>query len=170
MERHAGSGSGERPGEIGDVRHVADDHDIARLGRELVTHPDWWVVRAETADHTELGERIQRAEVGFRGLTGAQLAAATATAASIGRKALANVAGTFLEIIAEEGEESTAARRRRLFRETPKEKLIRWVMGTAYACQPKRLADVPFLLWNMAADMARGGTRVPSDATSRRQS
>jgi leucyl/phenylalanyl-tRNA--protein transferase len=79
---------------------------------------------------------------------------------------LANVAGTFLEIIAEEGEESTSARRRRLFRETPKEKLIRWVMGTAYACQPKRLADVPYLLWNMTADMARGGTRVPSDATT----
>ncbi len=79
---------------------------------------------------------------------------------------MANVAGTFLEIIAEEGEESTAARRRRLFRETPKEKLIRWVMGTAYACQPKRAADVPFLLWNMATDMARGGTRIPSEATT----
>jgi leucyl/phenylalanyl-tRNA--protein transferase len=79
---------------------------------------------------------------------------------------LANVAGSFLEIIAEEGEESTAARRRRLFRETPKEKLLRWVMGTAYACQPKRIADVPFLHWNMAADIARGGTRVPSDATT----
>jgi leucyl/phenylalanyl-tRNA--protein transferase len=79
---------------------------------------------------------------------------------------LANVAGTFLEIIADEGEESAATRRARLFRETPKEKLLRWVMGTAYACQPKRIADVPYLLWNMAADIARGGTRVPTNATT----
>jgi leucyl/phenylalanyl-tRNA--protein transferase len=79
---------------------------------------------------------------------------------------LANVAGSFLEIIAEEDEESTAARRHRLFHESPREKLLRWVMGTAYACQPKRIADVPFLLWNMISDIARGGTRIPSNATT----
>lgn len=79
---------------------------------------------------------------------------------------MANVAASFLEIIAEEGEENTAARRRRLFRETPKEKLLRWSMGTAFACHPKRAADLPFLIWHMGADMAHGGTRVPSDATT----
>jgi leucyl/phenylalanyl-tRNA--protein transferase len=80
---------------------------------------------------------------------------------------LANVAASFLEIIAQDSEESAAARRRRLFRETPKEKLLRWTMGTAYACHPKRIADLPFLLWDMAADVSRGGTKVPSDATTR---
>ncbi len=79
---------------------------------------------------------------------------------------MANVAASFLEIIADEGKESTAARRRRLFRETPKEKLLRWSMGTAFACHPKRVADLPFLIWHMAADMAHGGTQVPSDATT----
>ena len=76
---------------------------------------------------------------------------------------MANVAASFLEIIAEDNEESQAARRRRLFRETPKEKLLRWTMGTAYACHPKRIADLPFLLWDMAADISRGGTKIPSD-------
>ena len=80
---------------------------------------------------------------------------------------MANVAASFLEIIAEDSEESALARRRRLFRETPKEKLLRWTMGTAYACHPKRIADLPFLLWDMAADISRGGTKIPSDATTR---
>ncbi len=80
---------------------------------------------------------------------------------------MANVAASFLEIIAEEGDESLAARRRRLFRETPKDKLLRWLMGAAYACHPKRIADLPFLLWDMAADISRGGTKIPSEATTR---
>lgn len=78
---------------------------------------------------------------------------------------MANVAASFLEIIAEEGDESAAARRRRLFRETPKQAAMRWLMGAAYACQPKRVRDVPFLIWNTAADMARGGTRDPGPAS-----
>jgi leucyl/phenylalanyl-tRNA--protein transferase len=92
--------------------------------------------------------------------------AAQGLASLYGRTPLANVAASFLEIIAEESEESQAARRRRLFRETPKETLLRWFMGIAFACHPKRIADLPFLMWHMAADMAHGGTRVPSDATT----
>ena len=79
---------------------------------------------------------------------------------------MANVAASYLEIIAEERDETSAARRRRLFREPLKEKLLRWLMGTAYACHPKRITDLPFLLWDMAADFSRGGTKVPSDATT----
>ena len=81
---------------------------------------------------------------------------------------MANVAASYLEIIAEERNETLAARRRRLFREPLKEKLLRWLMGTAYACHPKRIADLPFLLWDTAADISRGGTKVPSEATTRR--
>jgi leucyl/phenylalanyl-tRNA---protein transferase len=78
---------------------------------------------------------------------------------------LANVAASFLEIIAEEGDTSRQAARRRLFRETPSAKLLRWLMGSAYALQPKRIADAPMLLWEMAQDVSRGGTRLPSAAT-----
>jgi leucyl/phenylalanyl-tRNA--protein transferase len=80
---------------------------------------------------------------------------------------VANVAASYLEIIAEERDETLAAHRRRLFREPVKEKLLRWLMGTAYACHPKRLADLPFLLWDMGADISRGGTKVPNEATAR---
>jgi leucyl/phenylalanyl-tRNA--protein transferase len=48
-----------------------------------------------------------------------------------------------------------------LFRETPSETAMRWIMGTAYACHPKRASDLPFLLGHMGADLARGGTVVP---------
>jgi leucyl/phenylalanyl-tRNA--protein transferase len=37
----------------------------------------------------------------------------------------------------------------------------RWMLGAAYACHPKRARDLPHLLALTAADMARGGTRVP---------
>jgi leucyl/phenylalanyl-tRNA--protein transferase len=48
-----------------------------------------------------------------------------------------------------------------LFRETLSETALRWIMGTAYACHPKRASDLPYLLGHMAADLARGGTVVP---------
>jgi leucyl/phenylalanyl-tRNA---protein transferase len=51
-----------------------------------------------------------------------------------------------------------------LFRETPSEFAMRWLMGTAYACHPKRAADLPYLLYWTLADMARGGTVVPDPA------
>lgn len=79
---------------------------------------------------------------------------------------MANVAGAFLEIIAEEHEENALARRRRLFRETPQQKLARWLFGLAYACHPKRVAELPFLIWYAAADLLRGGTRLPSTTTT----
>jgi leucyl/phenylalanyl-tRNA--protein transferase len=79
---------------------------------------------------------------------------------------LANVAGSFLEIIAEDADDTPTARRRLLFRESPQQKLARWLMAGAYACHPKRIAQLPFLIWHTATDMARGGTLVPSAATT----
>lgn len=55
-------------------------------------------------------------------------------------------------------------KRASLFRETPSQIAMRWIMGTAYACHPKRIADLPYLWWGMLADLARGGTRVPDPA------
>lgn len=80
---------------------------------------------------------------------------------------MANVAGAFLEILAEEREETPLARRRRLFLEPPQRKLLRWILGVAYACHPKRISQLPFLFWHTAADLARGGTMLPSQASTR---
>lgn len=80
---------------------------------------------------------------------------------------MANVAGVFLDIIAEESTESTLARRSRIFRETPQQTLRRWILGTVYACHPKRIAHLPALAWHTASDVARGGTPVPTKATLR---
>ncbi|MBI1651140.1 leucyl/phenylalanyl-tRNA--protein transferase [Hyphomicrobium sulfonivorans] len=77
---------------------------------------------------------------------------------------MANVAAPFMEIVAQDGDDITASRRE-LFRETMRQRLTRWVLGVAYACQPKRAGDVPLLLWHATADMARGGTREPGEAT-----
>lgn len=74
---------------------------------------------------------------------------------------MANVAGAFLDLIAEDADHAPGRR----FRESAKAKLLRWTMGTAYALHPKRIAEVPQLLASMAADIARGGTRTPSEAT-----
>lgn len=79
---------------------------------------------------------------------------------------MANAAAAFLEIVAEEQDNSPAARRRRLFVETPRAKALRWLMGTAYALHPRRIADVPPLLRAMALDALRGGTRLPTSATT----
>ena len=84
---------------------------------------------------------------------------------------MANVAASFLEIIAEEREESARRAPPPPVPRAPKEKLLRWLMGTAYACHPKRIADLPFLLWDTAADISRGGTKGPErrdDATAAR--
>jgi leucyl/phenylalanyl-tRNA--protein transferase len=56
---------------------------------------------------------------------------------------------------------SEADRRALLFRETPAETARRWVLGLAYALQPSRIGDVPFLLLGMGVDALRGGTRIP---------
>lgn len=60
-----------------------------------------------------------------------------------------------------------AAARARLFRETPFETASRWLLGAAYACHPKRAADLPLLLWWTGLDLARGGTRLPDPALTR---
>jgi len=59
------------------------------------------------------------------------------------------------------------SKRARHFRETPAETLLRWLMATAYAVNPKRVSDVPYLLWWMLADLRRGGTSVPDPARTR---
>lgn len=46
-------------------------------------------------------------------------------------------------------------------RETPFAVAKRWVLGTAYALQPQRLASLPHLLFWTAQDLIRGGTRMP---------
>jgi leucyl/phenylalanyl-tRNA---protein transferase len=56
-----------------------------------------------------------------------------------------------------------------LFRESASDRARRWLLGAAYACHPKRIGDLPYLLAHSAADIARGGTRIPEqDATHSR--
>jgi hypothetical protein len=38
-----------------------------------------------------------------------------------------------------------AERRAQLFHETPRQRLTRWALGTAYAVRPKRIAGLPGL-------------------------
>ena len=49
-----------------------------------------------------------------------------------------------------------AAGRAELFRESWNTWAQRWVLGTAYALKPNRIATVPYLLWNCAADLLQG--------------
>ena len=80
---------------------------------------------------------------------------------------MANVTSALLDIIAEEQTTKDIPDRKQLFRETTRAKVLRWIMGTAYACHPRRAADLPFLVWGVASDLFRGGTRVPSEASIR---
>ncbi len=59
---------------------------------------------------------------------------------------------------------AVASARATLFREPLADRLARYVLGTAYVCHPKRIADLPYLLWWMLWDFARGGTVVPNPA------
>jgi leucyl/phenylalanyl-tRNA---protein transferase len=77
---------------------------------------------------------------------------------------LANVEMPITARLAAAGAEMRDGGRDRLFRETPPETAQRWLMGTAYACHPKRIADLPFLTAHVLADIARGGTVVPDPA------
>jgi len=52
-------------------------------------------------------------------------------------------------------------------RETALAAVKRWVLGTAYAVHPQRIADVPHLLLWTALDLVRGGTAVPEQARTR---
>jgi leucyl/phenylalanyl-tRNA---protein transferase len=49
-----------------------------------------------------------------------------------------------------------------LFRESLADRVRRWLLGTAYACHPRRVADLPHLVAFSLVDMARGGTRIPN--------
>ncbi len=62
---------------------------------------------------------------------------------------------------ADEVSAAERARRADLFQEGWNTWAQRWVLGTAYALKPKRIATVPHLLWNCAVDLLRGGTVVP---------
>ena len=46
-------------------------------------------------------------------------------------------------------------------RETPFRVASRWVLGTAYALHPQRVASLPHVLVLTARDLMRGGTRIP---------
>src|SRR3569833_640051 len=56
---------------------------------------------------------------------------------------------------------AVANARAKLFREPLPDRLARYVLGTAYVCQPARIADLPYFLWWMLRDVLRGGTVVP---------
>lgn len=60
-----------------------------------------------------------------------------------------------------------ARRRDGMFAEGPAFTLQRWFLGTLYALRPGRIGDLPYLLWHSAADMMRGGTRVPEQARTK---
>lgn len=52
-------------------------------------------------------------------------------------------------------------------RETPRRTASRWMLGIAYALQPQRIVNLPYLLYWMAADLIRGGTVVPDQNRTR---
>jgi leucyl/phenylalanyl-tRNA--protein transferase len=55
------------------------------------------------------------------------------------------------------------------FRESVKQTATRWLLGTAYACHPKRIGDLPHLALALATDMARGSTVLPDPARTWRR-
>ncbi|HYD15096.1 MAG TPA: leucyl/phenylalanyl-tRNA--protein transferase [Hyphomicrobium sp.] len=59
---------------------------------------------------------------------------------------------------------SAAALRKELFQESWNTWAQRWVLGTAYALMPNRLASFPHLVLNTIIDAAKGGTRIPDPA------
>jgi leucyl/phenylalanyl-tRNA--protein transferase len=62
--------------------------------------------------------------------------------------------------------DQVAVRRAMLFRETPRERLERWALGTAWALHPKRLCNLPALarLWATDWIAARPGLPDPERA------
>jgi len=80
---------------------------------------------------------------------------------NLGVTLLANVEMPIPLSIPGAGSQDRLDKRAQLFRETLPETAMRWIMGTVYACHPKRIADLPYLIWWTLADLARGGTSVP---------
>ncbi|MBS0242010.1 MAG: leucyl/phenylalanyl-tRNA--protein transferase [Proteobacteria bacterium] len=56
------------------------------------------------------------------------------------------------------------ARRRELFREPTRARVLRWSLALAYVLQPKRLADAPALGAGVLRSLLRGGVVLPSEA------
>jgi leucyl/phenylalanyl-tRNA--protein transferase len=73
---------------------------------------------------------------------------------------------TFAAAEPEHGE-GREALRAQLFRETWNTWAQRWVLGTAYALVPSRLAAFPHLVLNTLIDAAKGGTRIPDPARTK---
>jgi leucyl/phenylalanyl-tRNA--protein transferase len=61
---------------------------------------------------------------------------------------------------------STTTRRAALFRETPVETLERWMLGTAWAMKPERIAGVPTLARIVASGLVRGRAELPDPTTA----
>jgi leucyl/phenylalanyl-tRNA--protein transferase len=53
------------------------------------------------------------------------------------------------------------------YADQPRFTVQRWILGIAYALQPARIRDLPYLLLYTAADLLRGGTRVPDPARTK---
>ena len=58
-----------------EMRHVADERDVARVGRELVAHPLGRIFGLQSAHHPECCKRGTATKDGFARLARAQLAA-----------------------------------------------------------------------------------------------
>lgn len=60
-----------------------------------------------------------------------------------------------------------AARRDALFQESWNTWAQRWILGTAYALMPSRIAAFPHLVVHTLVDALRGGTRIPDPARTK---
>ena len=74
MEREL-RGRVEQTRQSREMRHVTDEREIARVGRELVAHPLGRIFGLQSADHPERRKRGTSTEDGFTRLAGAKLAA-----------------------------------------------------------------------------------------------
>ena len=63
--------------------------------------------------------------------------------------------------------ETNAARRARLFHETPSEILERWALGAAWAVKPARLGGLPALAGLWLGDLVAGSGALPDPARAR---
>lgn len=65
------------------------------------------------------------------------------------------------------GAETPEARRARLFRETARQRLTRWVLGAAYVAQPKRIAALPAVLGETLRGLVGAGRDLPDPEMAR---
>jgi hypothetical protein len=74
VERQLRGGVEQAP-ETREMRHVADEREVAIGGRELIAHPFRRIFGLEPAHHPERRERRADAQHGFAGLSRAELPA-----------------------------------------------------------------------------------------------